>query len=84
MSSLTKELEDDLGRIKKAIEKHSVNEVIGIRNKYDAAVKSALQSLPSKINCSSLVKDELADSLLNSNIKMLVTDGKDGSVYAAK
>ena len=39
MSSLTKEFEDDLGRIKKAIGKHSVNEVIGIRNKYDTAVK---------------------------------------------
>ena len=83
MSHFTKELEDVLGRINTALEKRSVIAVKAIKDKYDAVVKATLRKLLAKIDCSFLVKDDLADSLLNSNIKMLSTDGRDGSVFAA-
>ena len=64
MSSLTKELEDELGRIKTALEERFVITVNAIEDKYDAVVKAALRKLPAKIDCSSLVKDDLADRWL--------------------
>ena len=69
-------------RIKTAWEKRSVITVKGTKDKYDAVVRVALRKLPAKIDCSYLVKDDLADNLLNSNIEMLVTDGRDGSLFA--
>ena len=53
-----------------------------IKGECDAVVKEALRKLPAKIDCSSLVKDDLGKklSLFNSNIKVIVTDGRDGFV----
>ena len=75
MSYLYEELKDEFGRIKTALEKRSVITVKVIKDKHVAVIKAALQKLPAKIDCPSLqvMKDNLADSHPNSNIKMLVT-----------
>ena len=67
MSYVTEELEDELGRIKTALENRSVITVKAINHKMVLLSKQ----LKAKVDCSSLMKDDLANSLFKSNIRML-------------
>ena len=57
-----------------ALEKRSAVTVQAVKDKYDAVVKAAYQNY----HQNRFMKDNSF-----SNIKMLVTDGRDGSAFAA-